>query len=455
MFNCLIETELTIEELYCRLSGVEDFVFLDSNNDDPKLSQYSLMAIESDLCFISKGNECQIISNGNTSQVIGDPLEILDSILKERSVETIGQEIFNGGAIGYFAYDLGRSIEKLPELSEDDRHMPDIYLNFYHGAIVINHLDGSIRYSDYNLDGKAPERYRAIIKLLDKEKEKETVDESFRLKDSLKMNMSYERYLEKIRKIRGYIRAGDIYQANMTLRYSAPFEGNPSELYLRLRERNPAPFSAYLKLGQWRILSSSPERFIEVRNRKISTRPIKGTVARGSTPEEDAVNRKILEDSEKDHAELLMIVDLERNDLGHVSKIGSVRVPELFEIETYATVFHLVSTVEGILRDDVTLGDILRATFPGGSITGAPKIRAMEIIDELEPTRRNVYTGSVGYIDLSGDLDLNIVIRTITTDGHMADYQVGGGIVWDSVEESEFIETQHKGRALREVLEHE
>lgn len=453
MFNCLIESQLTIEEIYSRLSGEDDFVFLDSNNDDSRLSQYSLMAIDADMCFISKGSECQIVSGKKITRVIGDPLVLLDSIFKERSVEAMGQEIFNGGAIGYFAYDLGRSIEKLPETSVDDRDMPDIFLNFYHGAIVINHLDGTMRYSDYDLDSKAAERYRAIMRILNKGKV--AVVHPFRLKGELKMNMSYKEYLAKVSRIREYIRAGDIYQANMTLRYSAPFEGDPSELYSRLRKRNPAPFSAYLKLGQWRILSSSPERFIEVRNRKISTRPIKGTVARGATPEEDAVNRKILEDSEKDHAELLMIVDLERNDLGHVAKIGSVSVPELFEIETYKTVFHLVSTVEAILKDEVTLGELLRAVFPGGSITGAPKIRAMEIIDELEPTRRNVYTGSVGYIDLSGDLDLNIVIRTIITNSQKVDYQVGGGIVWDSVEESEFIETQHKGRALREVLEHE
>jgi para-aminobenzoate synthetase component 1 len=449
----LIESQLTIEEIYSRLSGEDDFVFLDSNNDDSRLSQYSLMAIDADMCFISKGSECQIVSGKKITRVIGDPLVLLDSIFKERSVEAMGQEIFNGGAIGYFAYDLGRSIEKLPETSVDDRDMPDIFLNFYHGAIVINHLDGTMRYSDYDLDSKAAERYRAIMRILNKGKV--AVVHPFRLKGELKMNMSYKEYLAKVSRIREYIRAGDIYQANMTLRYSAPFEGDPSELYSRLRKRNPAPFSAYLKLGQWRILSSSPERFIEVRNRKISTRPIKGTVARGATPEEDAVNRKILEDSEKDHAELLMIVDLERNDLGHVAKIGSVSVPELFEIETYKTVFHLVSTVEAILKDEVTLGELLRAVFPGGSITGAPKIRAMEIIDELEPTRRNVYTGSVGYIDLSGDLDLNIVIRTIITNSQKVDYQVGGGIVWDSVEESEFIETQHKGRALREVLEHE
>jgi para-aminobenzoate synthetase component 1 len=241
----------------------------------------------------------------------------------------------------------------------------------------------------------------------------------------------------------------------MTRRYQAPYRGDLRELYIRLRQKNPAPFSAFLETGDLTILSSSPERFFEVRGDIIRTRPIKGTAPRGKTYEEDERNKNNLLESEKDKAELLMIVDLERNDLGRIAEIGSVKVSELFALETYETVFHLVATVEAKLNRGNNLETLLRAMFPGGSITGAPKIRAMEIIEELEPTRRNIYTGSIGYLDFNGNIDLNIAIRTLIAKDDFISYQVGGGIVWDSEEELEYQETLHKGKALMEVLMNE
>jgi para-aminobenzoate synthetase component 1 len=249
-----------------------------------------------------------------------------------------------------------------------------------------------------------------------------------------------------------YILAGDIYQTNLTQRFNADLQISPLELYSELRKINPAPFASYIDFGVGQIVSSSPERFILVQGRNIETRPIKGTMPRGKTAAEDAANRETLVNSEKDKAELLMIVDLERNDLGKIAKTGTVKVPELFKLETYQTVFHLVSTVTAELKDELDAIDCVKATFPGGSITGAPKIRAMEIIDELEPTQRNIYTGSIGYIGFNGDLDLNIVIRTIVCKDGKGYFQVGGGIVWDSDNQSEYQETFDKGRALMDAL---
>ena len=222
-----------------------------------------------------------------------------------------------------------------------------------------------------------------------------------------------------------------------------------------MRNINPAPFAAYIDFGMGQLLSSSPERFLQIRNGKVQTRPIKGTRPRGATELEDSANRQELLESEKDRAELLMIVDLMRNDLGRVCKTGSVKVTEMYHIEDYSTVFQLVSTIEGELEEGIHALDCIKAAFPGGSITGAPKIRAMEIIDEIEPTQRNVYTGSIGYVGFNGDADLNIVIRTILQKDDTAYFQVGGGIVWDSDAEMEYEETLVKAKALIEALQAE
>jgi para-aminobenzoate synthetase component 1 len=270
----------------------------------------------------------------------------------------------------------------------------------------------------------------------------------------IRSNFTKDKYLTAIRRAKAYIAAGDIYQVNLSQRFSGPLPVPPFDLYTRLRARNPAPFAAFLDFGEMQILSSSPERFLQVeaRTRQVRTRPIKGTRPRGNTPEQDADLGRELLLSEKDRAELVMIVDLERNDLGRVCETGSVHVPELMVLERDPTVHHLVSTVAGRLPPERNRMDLLRAMFPGGSITGAPKIRAMEIIAELEPTRRGVYTGSIGWLGFTGDMDLNIAIRTFVVRDGMAHFQVGGGIVADSDPEEEYEETLHKGRALMEAL---
>jgi para-aminobenzoate synthetase component 1 len=259
--------------------------------------------------------------------------------------------------------------------------------------------------------------------------------------------------MRAVNKVREYIAAGDVFQVNASQRFEADLKMSAFELYKRLRAVNPAPFSSYLSFPEVAIVSASPERFLKVQTDLVETRPIKGTRPRGRDSVEDKLLADELTHSAKDRAENLMIVDLERNDLGRVCRYGTVKVTELAILETFPTVFHLTSTVTGRLRRGKSNVDLLKATFPGGSITGAPKVRAMEIINEIEPTRRSVYTGSIGYLGFNEDMDINIVIRTFLIKEGKAYFQVGGGIIYDSEPEAEYIETLDKARALIGALQ--
>jgi para-aminobenzoate synthetase component 1 len=265
---------------------------------------------------------------------------------------------------------------------------------------------------------------------------------------TLKGGFTHKEYVDAVEKCRQYIIAGDIFEVNLSQRFEAELAITPYELYRRLRQINPAPFACYLGFDEVSVVSASPERFLRLRGDWVETRPIKGTRPRGKTPEEDETLANELLSSSKDRAENIMIVDLERNDLGRVCRFGTVKVTELAILEVFPTVFHLTSTVVGRLREGKNCIDLLKATFPGGSITGAPKVRAMEIIDELEPTKRSVYTGNIGYLSFNGDLDLNIAIRTFLVKGEKAYFQVGGAVVYDSDPEAEYQETLDKARAL-------
>ena len=265
-------------------------------------------------------------------------------------------------------------------------------------------------------------------------------------------NFSKEEYIDKIKKLKEYIRSGDVYIANMTQRFFCESNEDAINIYKNLREINKAPFSVFANYDDFQIISSSPERFIQIKDRKAHTRPIKGTRPRGKDKKEDLLNKEALINSEKDKAELLMVVDLERNDFSKVCKPHTVKVTELFKLEEYATVFHLVSTIEGELKDQISEVKFIRECFPGGSITGTPKIRAMEIIEELEMLKRNIYTGCIGYFDFRGNSDFNIAIRTIIKKENKAYFGVGGGITYDSIEEDEYEETLDKAKALMKVL---
>lgn len=384
-----------------------------------------------------------------------------------RTQEPAGHDVIPGAAVGYLSYDLGRLIEKLPYTARDDGIHPYIDLNLYDMILEIDHLSGraflsAVDFGIFDVKNRFKETISNIKKIskVCPQCENTGYVRAQRKRNSILphnfienySNFTRDEYLKAVKKAIDYIYAGDIYQVNLSQRFQMLLNINSTVLYKRLREINPAPFAAFMDFGDIKLLSSSPERFLKVVGRNVETRPIKGTRPRGKDAESDTRLKNELKASEKDNAELAMIVDLERNDLGKVCVPGSVKVKEHAVIEEYATVHHLVSTVEGSLRQDVDLVDLIKASFPGGSITGAPKIRAMEIIEELEPTKRGLYTGSIGYIGFNGNMDLNIAIRTIIQRRKMLSYQVGGGIVADSVPEEEYQETLDKGIALARAI---
>ena len=449
-----IDTKLNSFQLYTIFKDHPYSFFLDSGMDHEKLGKYSFIGFDPLLVFKSKDDKIDITEGEKTNTFYGNPLDKLKEIFSQYQMDYQTEFPFVGGFVGYLSYDLCHHIERLPRSAVDDVQIPDCYFGIYDGIIIVDHREDTVYIAALGIKSPAAHRVNSIKEMIVAAEQKGiSVQIKMNPKEvDFKANMSKEVYLDAIQKVREYIRAGDIYQANFTQRFECTLEDTPYDLYAKLRTINPAPFASLLDFGEGMIASSSPERFIQIKNRIIETRPIKGTRPRGKTPEEDLQNRQDLLTSEKDQAELLMIVDLERNDLGRISKTGTVKVTELFHLEEYATVYHLVSTVIGEMKEEYDVVDCIKATFPGGSITGAPKIRAMEIIDELEPTQRNIYTGSIGYIGFNGDTDLNIVIRTIVCKNDKAYFQVGGGIVWDSDPEMEYEETLHKARALFNAL---
>lgn len=370
------------------------------------------------------------------------------------------------GAIGYFSYDYGREQMGVPTGEKDLVTIPEAVLTFYDCFIVEDCREKRTYLVSNGITGNAPELIRSIEKEIQEnvkfgkisvsEAEKKITDPvSHREKFKIQVHPNFEKeeYKQAVDRMIRYIIEGDIYIANMTQQLTIESEKQPLDVFYDLRKNNPSPFGGYMDFGDYQIICASPERFLKMKDRHVNTRPIKGTRKRGATLEEDEMLRKELEDSGKDKSELLMIVDLERNDLNRVCTPGSVKVTELFTVEAYATVFHLVSDIGGTLADDKNVMDLLEAAFPGGSITGAPKYRAMEIIDELEHGKRNLYTGSIGYLTLDGSCDFNIVIRTALHKEEKYHLGVGGGITAESDLEFEYEETLQKAKAILEALQ--
>ncbi len=347
-----------------------------------------------------------------------------------------------GAAIGYFGYDLRNYLERLPVNATDDVGLPRCWFGFYDNLLVFDHAAHRVFEIGHD-DGT-----RRAIKRPQTE-----IPARHHSGRRLRSNFTRDSYRSGILRARQYIEAGDVYQVNLSQRFQCEVNASATDVYRALREATPAPYGAYLDIGQAQILSASPECFLNIRHRHVVTRPIKGTRPRGVTPQDDARIASELLVSPKDNAELVMITDLERNDLGRVCQFGSVRVSELVRIETFATVHHLVSTIEGILRDAVSHVDCVRACFPGGSVTGAPKIRAMEIIDELEPHARGVYTGAIGYLGFNGLTHLNIAIRTVVYQDGRLTFHSGSGIVADSEPDAEYDETLVKARGILNAID--
>lgn len=357
---------------------------------------------------------------------------------------------FAGGLIGYLSYDFGRRLEHLPSLARDDLGLPDAQLGLYAWALVSDHrLRTSQLVFHPSLDARERER---LVHLFEMPEACEPGD--FQLLAPMRGDLQPEQYRAAFDKVQQYIQAGDCYQINLTQRFRAPCQGDPWRAYQALRKACPTPFSGYQQLADGSaLLSFSPERFIQVSQGQVETRPIKGTRPRSSDPQEDARNAAELQESPKDRSENLMIVDLLRNDLGRTCEIGSVKVPELFSLESYPNVHHLVSSITGRLASGKDALDLIGDSFPGGSITGAPKIRAMQIIDELEPARRALYCGSLLYVDVRGEMDSSIAIRSLLVKDGQVSCWGGGAVVADSDWQAEYEESIAKVRVLMQTLQ--
>ncbi|MFH1616861.1 MAG: anthranilate synthase component I family protein [Planctomycetota bacterium] len=388
------------------------------------------------------------------------PLEAIDRVLSRYKHVPDDKDRLPGGAfacgwIGYFGYELGRYIEILPQSTVDDMGLPIIRLCFYDRVICYDSIERCVWLIALEMDDDVEEKLAGLGKLLNEAKNVSiNPPKPVNLQDidfsRIHRNMTKSQYMQAVGCVKRYIYEGDTYQINLSQRFDCDFAGRGLDLYLWQNHYNPSPYAAYIDAGDFEIVSASPEMFISIVDGCIQTRPIKGTRPRmpDGNKGKNSANFQELLVSEKDKAELNMIVDLERNDLARICVPGTRKVSLPRTIETYATVFHAAATIEGQLKKDTAFSDILRAVFPGGSITGAPKIRSMEIIDELEPTHRGVYTGSIGFLGIDGNVCLNIAIRTIIIKADKAFVQTGGGIVADSEAENEWDECLTKARAL-------
>ncbi|HEC16949.1 MAG TPA: aminodeoxychorismate synthase component I [Sedimenticola sp.] len=421
-------------------------VFLDSGRPHGSQGRYDILAADPMAALVTRGLQTEIRDRRAGRLSAKDPFHLVRQALQPRT-RGFPDIPFCGGAIGYFGYDLARRLERLPESARDAEHLPEMAVGIYDWALVVDHQAQQSWLVGQGRDAATREKWDHLVRLFSEPGEP-AARPALRVLGHVRSNMTRAQYAEGFARIERYIRDGDCYQVNFAQRFAAPVEGDGWSAYRALRQSNPAPYAAYLSLPFAQVLSCSPEDFLRVRGDKVLTRPIKGTCPRGADPDEDRMLAQTLGTSSKDRAENLMIVDLLRNDLGKSCVAGSIRVPQMFRVESFPTVHHLVSTVTGRLAPGEDALTLLRGCFPGGSITGAPKLRAMEIIEELEPHRRGIYCGAIGYLGFDGDMDLNIAIRTLVCSDGIMRFWAGGGIVADSVMDQEYQETFHKAAAM-------
>jgi para-aminobenzoate synthetase component I len=456
--------DLPVEPLAAVIGAWPQPALLESGPGFGEAGRWSVLAAYPRLVWEATDSRWSLqTDNGAAENGEGDVLTVLAGLLRRFGLADAGEQPnpkippFQGGMIGFLGYDLAPLIERLPRRTPRDSRLPDIRLALYDTAVTIDSQTGRVQLWAWDLLGEgrpaAERRCRAWRKALDRAfRSPRTAATAGRSLEPPSSSFDRETYVATVRKVLEFIAAGDVFQVNLSQRFMTRGRHNPLELYLRLKEQSPAPFAAFLHWKDLAVLSASPESFYQTRGDILVTRPIKGTRRRGIDPDDDNRLAAELLASPKDRAELTMIVDLERNDLGRVCEYGSVIVRDPLSIESFAQVHHLVATVEGRLRQNAGPVDVIRALFPGGSITGAPKIRAMEIIDELELNRRSLYTGAIGYLSRGGSSGFNIAIRSIIVEGDRASFQVGGGIVADSDPEAEYEETLAKGRGMLAVL---
>ena len=420
--------------------------------------RYSIIGLQPFATLVGKDNHLAIKMNGQTpKKLIGDPLELMKEWMSTYQTEfNPSYPDFQGGAIGFISYDYARQIEDLPNYSEDDLETPDLYFLVFDDVFVYDHEEEVLwlitHYSSNREDAK---------KRLDLSEEMWTSNyEDWKYpfvrltqSDRHAVSLTESTFIDAVHKVQEYISSGDVFQVNLSVRQSKPLQTHPFEIYSTLRKLNPSPYMSYFNVPEFQLVSGSPELLVKKKGTEVSTRPIAGTRSRGQTDEEDNQLANELIQNEKERAEHVMLVDLERNDLGRVCKYGSVEVNEFMAIEKYSHVMHIVSNVRGELSENKDVFDIVRATFPGGTITGAPKVRTMEIIEELESVRRGIYTGSIGWFSFSGDMELNITIRTMLAQDGIAYVQAGAGVVIDSDPKQEYKESLKKAIALWKAKE--
>lgn len=420
---------------YAALADLPWAIWLDSNG----MGRYDILAAAPHHTLMPDGAGTQ-----------GDPFAMLRNELGEQSAP-ITNVPFAGGALGYWSYDLARRMMVLPEIAQDVGQLADMAIGIYDWAVVLDHRQHTARLVSHQRFAETAKLLPQILLRL--QSNPPPPSDIFRAHGKVVSNFTYNSYATAFARVKDYLRAGDCYQVNLAQRFSVKADGDAFGAYLGLRCLSPAPYSAFLNLPQAQILCASPERFVGVQNGKVETRPIKGTRPRSSNMQQDRLLAEELHQHPKDRAENLMIVDLLRNDLGKNCVAGSVQVTKLFEVESFANVHHLVSTVEGRLAAGRDALDVLRDCFPGGSVTGAPKLRAMQIIEQLEPDRRGVYCGAIGYVGFDGNMDSNIAIRTLVYGGGEVHCWAGGGIVADSNLEEEYQETLHKASVMLRLLQ--
>jgi para-aminobenzoate synthetase component 1 len=452
-------TSVQLEQLFAVLQKAHGAMFLDSASAEHQNSNVSIFVWQPSYTIETINKDTFVYSGDELlTTVNSDPLQQVQHYLDKLNLNAdIDSNIpFTGGAVGYWDYELGGHFESLPTPKPSDITLPNMFIGIYTSAIVVDHHSGDVNFvsqdANYNSQWDCLQK---IINNLVPQPNKNT-QAPFKLTSPWLSNMTKAQYTEKFNIVQEHLLSGDCYQINLAQRFSAGYSG--SELgsewtaYNKLRKQNAAPFSSFIRHKNGAVLSVSPERFIEVKNKIIETKPIKGTRPRHADKTKDIELAKQLQNAEKDRAENLMIVDLLRNDLSKVAVAGSVAVPELFEIESFPAVHHLVSKVTAELDSQFSSLDVLRGAFPGGSITGAPKIRAMQIIHQLEPTPRSVYCGAIGYIKPNGDMDSNISIRTLVCNQNKIHCWAGGGLVADSVCDDEYQETLDKVNKILPVL---
>ena len=441
------------KEIFTSLAHLPWAIWLDSCDSDHIDSRYDIIAWHPEQTVVTQGNTTEItdLTQQITINSYDDPLVLtqhyLDLLSKKYRFSTSNLP-FNGGVLGYFSYDLGRRFEQLPQVAERDIALPEMALGLYTNALIFDN-----KHKQFYLLCQ-DKKHDDTIQWLEQQIAQQKVSTHFSLRSDWQANITKNEYRNKFDKIQHYLKEGDCYQINLTQRFSADYQGDEFQAYLALRNANQAPFSAFMRLNDAAILSVSPERFLRVQDNIVESKPIKGTLPRSDDESIDKQRALQLRNSVKDRAENLMIVDLLRNDMSKACKPGSVKVPKLFDIESFPAVHHLVSTVVGELQESNTAASLLRAAFPGGSITGAPKIRAMEIIDELEPQRRSVYCGSMGYLSTCGNMDTSITIRTLVCERQQIHCWAGGGIVADSEVNAEYQESLDKVNKILPILKY-